>query len=249
MTRADDEARQKAAHDMVVALLPLLPRGWRAELGTGDWCTHTDLVREDGARLRCEVSPWRQAGRAVFHGVRPRHRNGNFASAGDMPKVTVSAARSPKQIAGELRRRLLPAFDLAHAAAAKAVSFEDDANEEARLVARRIAEDIGAVVAAPNGRNSDEVHLRRVPDAVARLRVQPAFESGIYSKDVRVSFEVHGLDPERAARVLQIIAEADAERVDGVRMATPTRVASPIEETESGEDGLTSSDHARMVIR
>jgi hypothetical protein len=174
------------------------------------------MVREaDGATVRVTVGGWRAEGRVTFRGCWPKFRDGTFYSGGASESITCSQAKSPKNLAKEVVRRLLPAYEVAYARALEYVQKHDRNGREAEMVASRIAGALGLRVGENRYRNGGGVHLLGEPDCVRRVIVQPGYdghEPG-FSRPVSVQFEVHGLDPETAIKVLEIIQESERKRV------------------------------------
>lgn len=241
-----------AALALATSIAPLLA-GWTVEQSSADasydW---VDLVRADGARVHVYVEParqsrdrrasgsaaldgWRNEGRVKLIGAWPRFRDGSQYTGGERASITVGAKRPPKSIAREFLTRLLPAYDPEYAKARAYVVAHNAHADEAQLVAKRLAASIGGELSTNVSKRDDSVTILRTPEAVSRLRVQPAHAyGGSHSYPVRVDFEVHGLDPETAARVLEIIRESE-----GARVATTARVqAVATEEVELESGGV-----------
>lgn len=218
------------ARELAAKLAPLLP-GWTLALHPDlEWCDWADLVRADGAAIRVKVGGWRREGRVTFYGVRPRYRDGSPCSLGDGVEITCDARKAPEALAKDVRRRLLPAYDAAYAAAVASVRQDDAHADEADAVAARLALTLGAQLGDPKARRGDERRIFDTPASVYRLAVRSGYSSGLHSQPVRVDFEVHGLDPETAARVLELIAEAER----GPRVAAPARIEA-LEEADNLE--------------
>jgi hypothetical protein len=218
-TYAEERARDlRATIELARAVAPLLPRGWRFEAPGEEHYWGTIVRDADGARINVQVGGFRNVGRATFRGCWPRYHDGTHYHHGKTVEITVSAKRAAEAIAKEVVRRFLPDYDAAFADALAYVRGSDGAAFEANLVAARIASVVGGTVDAVKMRNGDGAYVRQRLEPVHRLRVRPAYGSGLHSQDCRVDFEAHGLDPDVALEVLEIIraAEERKERIDDV---------------------------------
>lgn len=219
------EENREATVKLVAGIVAHL-RGWKAVLPpqpedewTRDW---VDLVRADGATIRVKVGGFRLAGRVSFYGIFPNYRDGSGYTPDREERVliTCSATRDPAAIAKDVQRRVLPKYLKAFKRALAYVRETDRRSDEGDGIAHRIADIFGGEVEGSASAHHRPIHIRNAPGAVCRLSVQPSYS---YRPDgeehpASVSFEVHHLDPERAARVLAIIAEADAPKSEAVRV-------------------------------
>ncbi len=178
------------------------------------------MRRDDGASFIVAVGGYRLEGRAAIRGVFPKFKNGQIYSTSKRPSITVAADRSPAAIAKDIARRFLPEYEPVFAEALAYVTRTDNAQGEAERVATRLADALGARVAGnQSSRYGDGVAIHGEPEAVRRLTVHPAYDhSESHAAPCRVSFEVHDLDPETAAQVLELIDAANK------RDASTTRI-------------------------
>jgi hypothetical protein len=223
-----------SAHVLAYAIAEHLP-GWTVRLREDcEWC---DLIRSDGAAICVQVGGFRNEGRVTFRGLHPKFKDGRTYSGGEYVNITCSATREPKAIAKEIQRRLLPRYDHVYATALAYVTSHDERGEEAHAVASRLASIIGGTVGENKMLRGDGVRVFGEPESVHRILVQPAYSSssGDWGHPVRVDFEVHGLDPETASQVLQLIRESEARKSAAVAR---TRVSEPatMEEEFTNED-------------
>lgn len=182
--------------------------------------TWADLIRGDGARIRITVGGYRMDGRITFRGCWPQYQDGTIYSGGATPSITCAQGTSIEGMVRHVMRRLLPEYDPVYAEAHHYVSRRDARSAEAEIVAHRIAGTIGACVGRNNSRRGDGVSIVDEPEVVRQLVVRPAYDGVDGERGPSVDFAVHGLDPETAARVLEIIRAAEGQRI-----AVPTRVA------------------------
>lgn len=220
----------------------VLAAGIARELGAGWWPFAADHLRGAGLRhgdkrLHVVLDDWQRRGRLVISGLWPRYADGQHWYPRKRVEITCAATRAPKEIAKEIRRRLLPAYEIEFARAIADVRQTDNRQEEAQLVAERLAAAIGGTLGRGGHLHTNDVHIRGAPERIYRLRVAPACSWD----DVRVHFEVSGLDPDTAAEVLAVIARAQAK---GARVATRVVEASD-EVSEEPEDEATEK---RRVI-
>jgi len=254
MTETDHERDRRLSGELASALAAVMP-GWRrVEHGDPDSHRWYTLVRADGTTVSVTVGGYRLAGRVTLRGVWPRYKDGNRyqTATGELaPEITCSASRAPKAIARELERRLLPEFLAKSAAAVAYVAQHDAFQVDAEAAAERIAAAIGGTVEAPGGRpggSRDAIPIRGEPEAVHRLQVEPAYGSttgnAIYSSPMGVSFEVHHLDPETAATVLALIADAQAARDEAPRARVATGPQLRIGPSEAEPEAEEETSHA-----
>ncbi len=220
------------AHNLAAQLVALMP-GWTVNL-PGDDCEWADMVREsDGGTVRIRWGGYRCEGRVTFMGMWPRFRDGTHYSGGKYESITCSNSRTTGALAKDIVRRLLPAYDVAYEKARVYVQ-DHDANEvEAEAVASRVAGSIGSVVGKSQYRRGDGVPIHHEPECVRRLVIQPAYKSLSFERPMTVNFEVHGLDPDTAAAVLQLIRASEGQRI-----ATAVRVAEPVFESEEEHESV-----------
>jgi hypothetical protein len=159
-------------------------------------------------------------------------------------------------MAADIARRLLPTYNAQHAHAKRVVDQANENGREARRVAERLAGIFGGAIRGGVARETgtrNPVHVTNVPQAVHRLQVAPAYSSTVsvdemYSSPVRVRFEVYDLDPETAARVLQIIHEAEQTTEHAaVRVAPLPLLQEPVH-THVLEDLPEPASPARMRL-
>lgn len=232
------------------ALAPHLP-GWSAEPSAYE---HAGILRHD--RTGCEVAVYSERvggagrGRVEFAACSPcypgtRDRYSSYRSP--RLSVTVSVGRPPASMALDIARRLLPAALARWDEEIQIVARETEAAKEARMVACRVADTIGAdVVGAPpwgRPKPGDDIRLASTPDGVSRLTVHPAYESSCgTSGESSVSFTVSRVDPETAAEMLRVLAAAEARRAARVRVGVPA----PPESAESVVDEDVSEPRRRV---
>lgn len=189
---------------------------------------HVRLERRYGAAHGAEPQ------RVEFVACPPRLSNGqSLSTTTPWPRISVAISRGAESIANDVRRRLLVPFLEMLVPAREETRQVEDAGQEARLVADRLAAVVGGERYTGGWRDRgplSEVHVNAQLDTLYRLRVSP----GCGSNEVRVSFEVTGLDPETAAEVLQTIKAAKARRERAVRVE--------LEPAESGVE-LLDEDH------
>jgi hypothetical protein len=149
--------------------------GWRAQVLTiagGEACPHCwHLTNPDGRKISMLAQyPLSAKGRVRIVGSLP----GSYSNHGiTCEDITVSVARDGRAIAGEIRRRLLPAYAVAFAKATDAVASARADEAAAEETARMLAEVMGVAAPRRNGVR-DELRLY-LPDDLASygfLRVQ-----------------------------------------------------------------------------
>lgn len=223
----DDSGERASA--VAAQVLPEL-RGWvDANVNPEHGCA--EIVRpSDGARVRIRVEPWHYEGRVVFEGVWPSFADGRYHFHADTIRVTCDL-REPESFAKAISGRLLRSYGPAYKEARAYVQRDNERAAEARLVAGHIAHAIGGTV-RPDAwqRKVGEVGIDAGSESVGQLVVRKGYGSEHGGQEVRVCFEVHNLAPEVAARVLEVIREA--ERAPEV---AKVRVDPPVEETEEEE--------------
>lgn len=206
-----------AAHALARRLAPLLT-GWSAEIPDEGDCAY--LVRADGARIALDVGGYRRDGRVCFWGLPPKYKDGHqyWWTRDERFEITCDAKRSPDLLAREVKRRLLSRYDHAFAQALAEVKKFDEAMDDAESVAARIASIIGGTPGPDifgRKRHGDGIQIRNEPQVISRLLVR-----GHAHEPTTVDFDVHGLDPQTAAEVLEIIKAAE----DRKREETQARV-------------------------
>jgi hypothetical protein len=228
------------ARELAGAIVAHLP-GWAVEAPAPDRLDETRVYiarASDGARVLAQVGGWQNEGRISFSGCWPRFRDGSPYYGGKSVSITCSASRTPEAIARDFSRRFLPSFDEEHALALVYVKTSDVRAGDADAIAERIADVVGGEVQGRN-RANEPVHIFTRSMAVHRLVVRPAYGSDADGEPPRVDFEVHGVSPETAARMLAIaVADGAKEETSEarVRVATPVRVPDLLEETEDIEE-------------
>ena len=210
------------------AIAAFLPR-WVAEHDAE--MDRTRIMHPSGPSLVVHLDRWKHKGRVEFIGETPMHKNGARPNLyGDpSPRMTRNASQSPEEIARAVSR-FLPTY-LGWYEARKAKLAELDAEEdEAVLVAHRLALISGGTVHRRHTYTRDDIHVGcgALTD-LGRVQVSTGRGDG-----PTVSFEVSGLDPDSAARVFSILREAQ-ERA-GAGSAPPVRVESSAEEEDDGDD-------------
>lgn len=204
-----------------------------------DW---GELVRADGATIRVVVGGYRMDGRVTFRGCWPKYKDGTIYSGGKSEAITCAVERSPEALAKDILRRLLPVYDEVYSKALAYVRRADARSEEAETIAKRMAALIGGRACENKCRRGDGISIIEEPEPVRRLVVRPAY-NGLYEESpASVDFEVHGLDVDTAAQVLQIIKEAEdrkAAAVSAVRVHV---------EPEVEEDGEVEEPVARKAV-
>lgn len=226
-------------------IVPHLP-GWHVRASGDDfaWGSWAELGREDGACIRITVGGYKAEKRVTFRGHAPDYEDGNrtFAWGSGSPTITCNVERSPESMAKDILRRLLPVYDPKYAEALAYVRKSDANAREAQMVAERIAGTIGGSVGPNRARFGDGVAIHEEPDAVRRLQVRAAYNEN----PCAVDFEVHGLDPEVAARVLTIIREAELERIEA-RVRVSDEVQVEHEEQDEGEHEARATKRLRLA--
>lgn len=222
-----------AARRIAMAIAPTLGADWSVFEGDEEWRDWVDLRRSDGATIRVTVGGWKQEGRVVFRGMWPRFADGSAYYGGKGVSITCADSRPVTELVREVRRRFLPAYDHEYAKALAYMTERDSAASEARAVAARISDSIGASLGPDHTRRGDGQAIWNEPGTVRRLRVQPRYTSTVsdHHRDVAVSFEVHDLDPETAGEVLALIKAAEGRRV----ATSATRIAEEAEELDVDE--------------
>jgi hypothetical protein len=149
-------------------------------------------------------------------GCDPRLSDGSIPyCATPEPRIGVALSRGAGVVAVEIARRLLPQYLDRYRERAAVVAQMEGAASEARLVASRLAGAVGAELSTGGWRSrgpGDEVHLTRGPEAVSRLRVSSGYRGPHSQGEVRVSFDVSGLDPETALEALSAIRDGEERR-------------------------------------
>lgn len=247
---SDDKDRE-TSWELAQAIAPHLP-GWRPCAPKAEWAMATLRRDSDGASILVRVGGWQRQGRVEFAGQAPLYRNGqarwfdrrHMAYLKDERtfEITCRVDRKPEAMAKEIARRLLAGgYDSLWAEYSEAVRVSDAHDVDAEAVADRLALALGGQTERSKSRSDGSVHVLGTPEAVSRLRVFAGYDSSLGGRPTRVDFEVHGLDPETAARVLDVIQEAEraqAEVPEGARVAEsgPVRVAVEAEPEEDAVD-------------
>ena len=212
----------KSSADIAVSMLAHLP-GWSVAPSRFQDQHFTDLVRNDGARIAIYVggpSGWAPKDRVVFAGQWPKFRDGsNYYASEPCPRITCRADRSAEKLAGEITRRLLPAYDAAYAKASEYVAQSNAAVGEAENIAARFVSMLGAEAKITHSRRGDAQRIWAPLESIYGLSVDPAWGDS----PVSVAMEIRNLAPEVAFAVLEMIQEHEARA-----NAAPVRVEAPV---------------------
>lgn len=238
---------QETSRGIALALLPLMPPGWRVEMPSPakEYAYWAYLVHRTGASIMVRVGGWRNEGRVKFQPCWPTYADGRTYSTpprytptkwdgrdwrtarmdAEDWSITVSAKRAPKAMASELARRLLPAYEVMHAVAVEETRDTNAHTDEAGVVAKSLATVVGGSIVESSYKTHEQQHIRAPGMVVHRLRVHPHYGGARGGQPCRVDFEVHGLDPETAARCLALIREAEERADEAQGEAARARVA------------------------
>ncbi len=211
------------ALELARAIAPLLPGTWIAVPADGhdDWA---DLEEQKGPVVRVRIgrtAGWAPPGKVSFLGLWPDREDGTRGwRSTPHPRVACSEKRSPKAIAGDVARRLLPAYLPAWRQALSDVRHADASKREARLAGARLAVTLGpgASSCPMDSSHDDRVRVRAGDMQVQRVIVKPAWRGRDGDYPAAVSFEVD-TDPETASRIFELLREA------GERPALQARVS------------------------
>jgi hypothetical protein len=236
---------QEASKAIAAELAPMLGPGWRVEMPRQDYAYWAELVHANGMRVSVRCGGWHNAGRVTFTPQWPTYADGRKYTTPDRYRavewrpggggwtrgwshprdenasswsITCSQKRTPKAMASELARRLLPAYETMHAVAVVETRATDGHTAEADIVADRLAAVAGGHVSGnARKRTGEQVYVYVPHSSIYRMKVTPQYESLSQERPCSVDLELHGLDPETAAQVLALIREAEqrAEEVQG----------------------------------
>lgn len=252
---SDWESLQAQSLRLASELAALLP-GYRAVPAEREY-GWARVLRDDGAGffVRMGSRSWGD-GRVVLSPVWPQHADGRpyttparyhavVRYAGRLSwshpqdeaattwSITVAAGRAPKAIARDVVHRMLPAYLVMYAVALEEVATTNGHTDEAAMAGARLADVLGQSVRGRTGayQTGERVELTALDLPLSRIHVSPAYNDN----PVRVSFEVHNLDPETAAKVFAIIREAKEEKAPErarVMADAPARIEIEAEEED-----------------
>ncbi|MEU8672686.1 hypothetical protein AB0C71_37985 [Streptomyces anulatus] len=192
-------------------------------VGRGRGSADVSSSRE-GRGIRLFVDPYasgRDAGRVHAHGRRPERPRDVVIYDADIRfgSITMTGAKSPRQIAAEIRRRLLPQLDSGLAQWRERVEDERAKEARTRAVAHRLGALPGMTAPARQGSGPDgggmwhlswpgqprgTGHGALPGTAQAVARVTATAEGG-----TRVRVELDGLTGPQAERVLRALVQAE----------------------------------------
>ena len=167
---------------------------------------------------------WAPPGKVSFLGLWPDREDGTHGwRSTPHPRVACSEKRSPKSIAGDVTRRLLPVYLPAWRQALSDVRHADASKREARLAGARLAATLGPGASSCPMDSSHDDRVRRQNGEPRRSGSasdtrSPAWRGRDGDYPAAVSFEVD-TDPETASRIFELLREV------GERPALQARVS------------------------
>lgn len=233
---------REASYRLAAELVGHLP-GWSVRpQGDDDRRDWADLQHTTGAIVALQVYQGRVHALAID---RTEYRARFYGDRG--PRATCALDRGAEAIARDLKRRLLPDALLRWDEQGRQVGRHRQHEDEAGLVARRLATIVGGSSEAARRYTPGEELVVYSPevDAVGRIVVRAASVDREDAYPCRVSFEVHGLDPETAAVVLETIADAQRRRSGAEKESV---VADDDHGEEEEEDADEEDEAKRRVV-
>ncbi len=210
--KAECDARRVASFELASKIAramnpPDAPAGWLEwvpEMGDADGRGEdADLIGPRGLKLHLTVDGYGNKGRVEISGSRTGLYN--FLRSEEWPRsITVTKEKAPEKIAADIKRRLLPKYEVAFKKATEAKAKADDTKAKAEDALLEVMKVCGESELTDRNRNERTAYPRKVP--------------GVYSVRVyefdppAVKLELDSMPVELAKEVLAVLARRTAMR-------------------------------------
>jgi len=163
------------------------------------------------------------------------YQDGRTYHHGERFSITCADSRSPEILAKEISRRLLPEYVEEYAKAKAWVTGHEADEDEAKLVAKRIAQAIGGRVGEGRWNRGDGTPVLADIEGIQRVTVQPALSFTHRERPVRVDMQLTDVPPEVAVEILKLLQEAEVSRPTHARVSHSTSQTAELAEDEDSE--------------